>query len=62
MGIYFAGIDIVGGFLTEINVTSPGGIREHTKVTGERVERLVVDWLEQASAARTRREQSAALV
>jgi glutathione synthase len=55
LGLYFVGLDIVGGYLTEINVTSPGGIRELTKVTGERVEGLVVDWLERASAARERR-------
>lgn len=27
-GLYFVGIDIIGDFLTEINVTSPTGIRE----------------------------------
>ncbi|OGT37328.1 MAG: glutathione synthase [Gammaproteobacteria bacterium RIFCSPHIGHO2_12_FULL_38_14] len=27
-GIYFAGIDIIGDYLTEINITSPTGIRE----------------------------------
>jgi glutathione synthase len=57
LGLFFAGIDIIGGYLTEINVTSPGGIRELTKVTGERVEGLVVDWLERASAARGGRER-----
>jgi glutathione synthase len=58
LGLFFAGIDILGGYLTEINVTSPGGIRELTKVTGERVEGLVVDWLERASAVRKRRERA----
>lgn len=27
-GVYFAGIDIIGNYLTEINITSPTGIRE----------------------------------
>jgi len=27
-GVVFAGLDVIGGFLTEINVTSPTGIRE----------------------------------
>ena len=27
-GLIFVGIDIIGGYLTEINVTSPTGIRE----------------------------------
>ena len=27
-GILFAGLDVIGDYLTEINVTSPTGIRE----------------------------------
>jgi glutathione synthase len=27
-GVIFAGIDVIGDYLTEINVTSPTGIRE----------------------------------
>ena len=27
-GIIFAGIDVIGDYLTEVNVTSPTGIRE----------------------------------
>ncbi len=27
-GVVFAGIDVIGDYLTEINVTSPTGIRE----------------------------------
>jgi glutathione synthase len=27
-GVVFAGLDIIGDYLTEINVTSPTGIRE----------------------------------
>ena len=27
-GLIFTGIDIIGGYLTEINVTSPTGLRE----------------------------------
>jgi len=50
-GLFFVGIDIIAGHLTEINVTSPGGIRELTKVTGERIEGLIIDRLEQVTAA-----------
>lgn len=32
LGIMFAGIDVIGGKLTEINVTSPTGIRELDKI------------------------------
>jgi glutathione synthase len=27
-GVLFAGLDVIGDYLTEINVTSPTGIRE----------------------------------
>jgi glutathione synthase len=30
-GVLFAGIDVIGDFLTEVNVTSPTGIRELDK-------------------------------
>lgn len=33
-GLYFVGIDVIGDYLTEINVTSPTCIREITAVTG----------------------------
>ena len=31
-GVIFAGIDVIGDFLTEINVTSPTGIRELDRI------------------------------
>jgi glutathione synthase len=34
MGLYFVGIDVIGDYLTEINVTSPTCIREITAETG----------------------------
>ncbi|MBA2709384.1 MAG: glutathione synthase [Tatlockia sp.] len=34
MGLYFVGIDVIGDYLTEINVTSPTCIREITNETG----------------------------
>ena len=33
-GLYFVGMDVIGDYLTEINVTSPTCIREITAVTG----------------------------
>lgn len=44
-GLMFVGIDIIGGYLTEVNVTSPTGIREidrldHTSLGGK-----VMHWL-----------------
>ena len=34
-GLVFVGIDVIGDYLTEINVTSPTGIREIERFTGE---------------------------
>jgi glutathione synthase len=34
MGLLFAGIDVIGDYLTEINVTSPTGIRELDRACG----------------------------
>ena len=42
-GQVFVGIDVIGGMLTEINVTSPTGIREIHTLTGRRLERDLVD-------------------
>ena len=33
-GLYFVGIDVIGDYITEINVTSPTCIREITAATG----------------------------
>ena len=33
-GLLFVGIDVIGDYLTEINVTSPTGIREFERFTG----------------------------
>ncbi|MBI1275987.1 glutathione synthase [bacterium] len=34
-GIFFAGIDVIGDYLTEINITSPLGIAQVKKLTGQ---------------------------
>ena len=45
-GLIFTGIDVIGGYLTEINVTSPTGIREIGRLDGTRLEALVWDAIE----------------
>jgi glutathione synthase len=45
-GLYFVGIDIIGGYLTEINTTSPTGIQEINRLCGTRLESLVIDFVE----------------
>lgn len=37
-GLFFAGIDVIGGYLTEINVTSPAGIAQLNRLNGTQLE------------------------
>ncbi|MDC1375895.1 glutathione synthase [bacterium] len=45
-GLYFVGIDIIGDFITEINVTSPTGIREIKFNDNINIEEMFWDFLE----------------
>ena len=45
-GLIFAGIDVIGGYLTEINVTSPTGIQEINRFDGVCLERQIWDAIE----------------
>ncbi|VXD23648.1 Glutathione synthetase [Planktothrix serta PCC 8927] len=45
-GLYFVGIDIIGGYLTEVNVTSPTGIREIDLLDGVYLGKQVIEWVE----------------
>jgi glutathione synthase len=42
-GLLFVGIDTIGPFMTEINVTSPTGIREINRLMGTQLERVLTD-------------------
>ena len=44
-GLMFVGIDIIGGYLTEINVTSPTGIREIDRLDDTSLGEQVMNWL-----------------
>lgn len=46
-GLIFVGIDIIGGYLTEVNVTSPTGIREIDRLDGTHLGHQVIQWIEQ---------------
>ncbi|HYA30895.1 MAG TPA: glutathione synthase [Acidobacteriota bacterium] len=46
-GLYFAGLDVIGSFLTEVNVTSPTGIQEINALNHVRLESQVIDFVEQ---------------
>jgi glutathione synthase len=51
-GLVFVGIDVIGDYLTEINVTSPTGIQEINRLDGVRIERTLWDAIEARHAAR----------
>jgi glutathione synthase len=42
-GMMFVGIDVIGPYLTEINVTSPTGLQEMNRLYGTRLESDLVD-------------------
>ncbi|MEZ5690088.1 MAG: glutathione synthase [Rickettsiales bacterium] len=45
-GIIFAGLDFIGNFLTEINITSPTGIKAVEKLENKRLEKNIWDAIE----------------
>ena len=42
-GLFFVGIDVIGKYLTEINVTSPTGIREINRLNKVKIEKIFWD-------------------
>ena len=44
--LYFVGIDVIGGYLTEVNVTSPTGIREIDRFNNVSLGKQLIQWLE----------------
>lgn len=53
-GLFFVGIDVIGGYLTEINVTSPTGIREIDRLENTRLGEQVIQWVEQEIESKKR--------
>jgi len=51
-GLIFVGIDVIGEYLTEINVTSPTGIQEINRLDGKQLEKQVWDAIEARLRAR----------
>ncbi len=45
-GLIFVGIDVIGGYLTEINVTSPTGLQEVARFDGVHLEKAIWDAIE----------------
>jgi glutathione synthase len=51
-GLVFVGIDVIGAFLTEINVTSPTGLQEINRFDGVKLEAGIWDAIERRFADR----------
>jgi glutathione synthase len=49
-GLLFVGIDVIGGWLTEINVTSPTGIRAIRNLGGPDIAAMIWDAIEKKRA------------
>lgn len=54
-GLLFVGIDVIGGYLTEINVTSPTGLRAIKNLGGPDIAALIWDRIEAKRKATCRR-------
>jgi glutathione synthase len=46
-GLYFVGLDVIGGYITEINTTSPTGVQEINRLNGVKLEADVIDFAEE---------------
>ena len=51
-GLFFAGIDIIGSYLTEINITSPTCLPEINRLNNDCLEAKVIDFVEEEWARR----------
>jgi glutathione synthase len=49
-GLYFVGLDVIGGLVTEVNVTSPTGVQEIDRLDGTSLEARVLDFVESRAA------------
>ncbi len=50
-GLFFVGLDVIGGRLIEVNVTSPTLIQQMSRITGENLAATVIDRLEEKARA-----------
>ena len=51
-GMILVGIDVIGDYLTEINVTSPTGLQEIARFDGVHLEQAIWDSIETKVAAK----------
>jgi glutathione synthase len=46
-GLVFVGVDVIGGYLTEVNVTSPTGVREIDRLDNTKLGHRFLEWVNQ---------------
>jgi glutathione synthase len=46
LGLYFVGLDVIGDYLTEVNVTSPTGVQEINALNKVQLESQIIDFIE----------------
>ncbi|WP_306642467.1 glutathione synthase [Sanyastnella coralliicola] len=51
-GLYFAGLDLIGGKLIEVNVLSPGGINYINKLNKVKLQRKIIDYCDDVIRSR----------
>jgi glutathione synthase len=49
-GLYFVGLDVIGGLVTEVNVTSPTGVQEIDRLDQVCLEARVLHFVEARAA------------
>ena len=54
LGLYFVGLDIIGDYVTEVNVTSPTGVQEVNALDGVHLEGQIIDFIERKAAEQHR--------
>jgi glutathione synthase len=57
-GIYYAGLDLIGGKLIEVNVLSPGTITDINKLNNVKLQSKILDYLEDVVLQRNRLKEA----
>jgi len=57
-GLAFVGIDVLGDYLTEVNVTSPTGVQEINRLDNTCLEAVMWDWIEDQRRHQSRTSSS----
>lgn len=61
-GIYYAGLDLIGGKLIEVNVLSPGTIVDINKLNNTKIQKKIVDYLERVVEEISNRKNKSELI